>query len=90
MTIASLIAVLACSPLQGQSNGVPKLILDKLGNGVNITRWLGYVNPSDQAYFKSYMKAADYANFKQLGVTFVMGDAGFERARPRCLHPSTA
>jgi endoglucanase len=29
------------------------------------------VNPNDQAYFKSYMKPADYINFKRLGVTFV-------------------
>jgi endoglucanase len=56
---------------QDFSNGVPKPLLNKLTNGVNITRWLGYVDPNNQEYFRTYMKPADYANFKTLGVKFV-------------------
>lgn len=54
------------------ANGVPKPILDRLGSGVNITRWMCYLgDPNDQAHFRDYMKPADWQNFKNLGVTFV-------------------
>jgi aryl-phospho-beta-D-glucosidase BglC (GH1 family) len=70
MLLSYLLAASISAGLQSQ-NGVPKEVMSKLGSGVNVTRWLGYVKPDDRAYFRNYWKPADYTNLKRLGVQFV-------------------
>ncbi len=71
---------------------VPRTILAKLTNGVNITRWFCYlggeVDPVD--HFKTYMKPADFVNFGRLGVRYVRlcvsPDVIYDNGKPNAGH----
>lgn len=52
-------------------NGVPAPLMRKLTRGVNITRWFGYVNPTDTNLFATYLVDQDFENFKRMGLGFV-------------------
>jgi len=70
MLASALLALTTLSP--DNSNGVPAALLGRLTTGVNVTRWFCYLGSGDhRAHFESYVKEADYDNFKRLGIKFV-------------------
>lgn len=72
LAAAGMAATLPIQAPQQNANGVPKAIMDRLGSGVNVTRWMCYLkDPNDQAHFRDYMKQTDWDAFKRLGVRFV-------------------
>jgi hypothetical protein len=58
-------------PLAQAPNGVPAALMKKLTRGANITRWFGYVSPTDTSILGGYLVDEDYQNFKKMGLQFV-------------------
>jgi aryl-phospho-beta-D-glucosidase BglC (GH1 family) len=71
-SFALLCAGMVAAAASAQTNAVPVKLLNKLTNGVNVTRWFCYQGPTvDPKHFDTYWKEADFAALKRLKVNFV-------------------
>lgn len=71
LLLAALLAVTAGAQQSQPPNGVPSALMRKLTRGVNITRWFGYVSPTDTNGFQTYLVDEDLQDLKRIDVKFI-------------------